>query len=222
MRLRAEDWLRKSAVDAPSSIESIAQYGLMDTDAHRPCLQKHSLSAPLDPFVTALVGGLLFHRGPSAVFRRVWAIVVDAFDGIFITRTPAHVSDKCLKSNQPSIAHQDSSSAIVLKGLLAFIRASLPSAGPYSVFGPFSHSVFRSAQAPFNYQALATLARASFCKVPRRGQLFAAAITSASPNNVLPYRVSDTINRSQFSETFTRSKRFHISMLSLTFGGVKA
>lgn len=126
----------------PSAFDSERQRGRCDADALRPSLEHHRLTIKRDEPGAGPVAGLLSGRGPSAVFWRVVAIVVDPIKrkaaGLF-----AHVRQEVRKAigPAPAFAYLDASSAVAVKKPVRRIAATVVHGGPDSVCRCFGHAV---------------------------------------------------------------------------------
>lgn len=90
-----------------------------------------SLVPPSRPSVVGLFG----IRRPLAVVRRVWAVVVDAFEAVVRPRPRTHVSKECCKAVLPPIAYSNPAPSISLKGAVLGVIAALFHSHPCVVFG---------------------------------------------------------------------------------------
>lgn len=73
--------------------------------------------------------GLLLRSCPSAILGRVWAIVVDAVKGCTFGSS-AHVGKERFKASLPTVAHGYSTGTILMKSVIAWIKATLFSRTP--------------------------------------------------------------------------------------------
>jgi hypothetical protein len=80
--------------------------------------------------VRSLVPGLLCASSPTAVLRRVWAVVVDAIKRVLRRGPPAHVSQKRLVRPSPSLAYRYAAAAVVRPAWQASVGAPGLHAGP--------------------------------------------------------------------------------------------
>ena len=80
---------------------------LIDPFAGRLCLAVHS-----HEHGSSIVVRLFLSRDPSAVLRRVWAVVVDAVQGV-IRRACAHVAQESDEVGAPPLAHANPAAPVV-------------------------------------------------------------------------------------------------------------
>lgn len=81
---------------------------------------------------------LLLASGPSAIVRRIRAIVVDSVDGQS-GRTQTHVGEKIRKGVYPPFANKYSATAVVIVILVIWVQTTSLHARPNLVFGGFIH-----------------------------------------------------------------------------------
>lgn len=80
------------------------------------------------------VSRLLSKCGPTAIVRRVWAIVVDAVNGVLRRRLRSHVGQESLEGVAPTVTDSDATPAIVLKSRRVRIQATSFHGFPCSMF----------------------------------------------------------------------------------------
>ncbi len=137
-----------------------------------------------DGAIAACVAHLLSLCGPSAIFGRIRAIVVDTFDGMLSAWTRSHVGHKRHEVIGPTGAHGDTPAAIVPIRLIRWPETAGFRGGPNLVFQPVlaaAIAVRSSIQwACFIVQASATL-RAAQSQRLRGDGLARPAVTDAIP-----------------------------------------
>ena len=97
----------------------------------------------------APVVGLFLSRGPSAVPRRIRAVIVDAVNG-HASRRLTHVLQERLKG-QPPITNPNATAAVSVKGGISLIQAPPLESAPYVVGASVSHAVRRVCPASDNF-----------------------------------------------------------------------
>lgn len=75
---------------------------------------------------------LIFSRCPSAIFRRIWAVIIYAINSKTF-RSFSHVLNKCGKTVFPSFANKNTSSAIIKKTWAISVIASSAHTFPDSI-----------------------------------------------------------------------------------------
>lgn len=125
----------------PSAHDSISQNVVTDTMAfgHIHHAERFSLVGKL--MIASAIVRLLIRGGPSAIFRIIISIVVDAVKGVTSSWLVPHVLHKALKSGHsilsryPSAANGYSPSSIISKLRNVFIATSGKHRGPLPVCG---------------------------------------------------------------------------------------
>ncbi len=97
--------------------------------------------AHADSFLSALIIVLFDVGRPSAIFGRVWSVIVNAVDTIAFGRARTHIGIKVLKRVQPSVTNGDAASAPIGVIFPIDIKASFLDALPRVVFSSVSSSV---------------------------------------------------------------------------------
>ena len=138
-----ERWGAKRALHRPSIVESMPKADTTYSSALGPFCQAKSFFAVGQPTITSRISLLFAACRPAAIFWRVWAIVVDAFD-CFSWRWFAHVRQEILESS-PTCAYEYSSTAVACPTFVASIRAtgqhSLPATIRFRWFSVFPMAV---------------------------------------------------------------------------------
>lgn len=127
------DRLRQRSTYGPAlSSEPLLNHMRADTYSSAPSCERIRLSIVGDWRSASMVGGLNRLRGPAAIFRRVWAVVVLAFQG-FSLWAFSHVSQEGFERVLPPLAYCDSPTSIplVIRGLR--LEATTPHRSPRSV-----------------------------------------------------------------------------------------
>lgn len=146
--------------------------------AHYP-----ALALVLHPSVIAFVDGLLGACCPSAIIRRVVAVIVDSVDRVVWRRLTAHISQKRREAISPLFAHRNASSTIAR----VFPVASGFNATPAVVLGGVMPLTCASAAVRLRRDASAFLLKAStaLCvsgvQIRAKYNLGVAAVASALP-----------------------------------------
>jgi hypothetical protein len=78
-----------------------------------------------DKVTTPLARDLLLDGSPSAIFRGIWAIVINTINRVAFTRASSYISKKCLKGFSPTVTHEDTAPAPVFVAWAVWIVAAL-------------------------------------------------------------------------------------------------
>lgn len=176
--------LGKSLLWRHPTLYASLQYFLRDTKLSRPFRERHSSVLVGDKMVIPFVVSLFESDSPSAIFGRVWAIVVNAINGMLWRWARPHVSVKVLERVDPASAHCNTARAIVRIIRRFGICASALDMPPTSVLGRVSHAVRRSRFGCGLWtKATATLGAARL-QIVAKGNLLISAIANAAPRHV--------------------------------------
>lgn len=139
--------------------------------------------------------------GPTAIFRTIRPIIIDAFNCEIIRRSWPHVCIEIFKRIEPPVTNRDSSTSVSVPVRFGFVRASLLHALPQIPFARNTsltgHAVSRLALPnSFNGKAPTTDAIAIAKRCPINGA-FGSAIASAKPfarfRNIFQYGPSSKL-----------------------------
>lgn len=150
-----------------------------------PVRKRLCFAVPLNSYGVAFVVALLFHGGPSAIFRRVSGIIVFAINRMLGRWARAHVSVE-IHEQQPSVAYGNTATLVVFEVFRLRILATVDQPGPYVVFRTSSHAMRRLCRTVPQGKLLPSDAAAGLRFTARyvcgpRG-LFPAAIACAHPH----------------------------------------
>ncbi len=133
----------------------------------------------------ALIAVLFALGCPSAIFRRVRSIVVDAVQGHILRWTGTHIGKKGCKVIDPTVADSDTSATPIGVSFMLLVEASGFHVPPDSVFGGLCHAVGRTAlTCAFFAQATATLGFTAL-KAARKDDGGVTAIAETLPVSML-------------------------------------
>jgi hypothetical protein len=119
----------------PSLLESVADGFGVNAGRISPLCKRHGLAKCRDLAVISAIVVLFLLCCPSAVFRAIVSIVVNAIDAMRFRWPGAHVGIKRIKRFAPLFANLDATAAVVVPVLIGLLLAPVPHAAPY---GPFS------------------------------------------------------------------------------------
>lgn len=147
-------------------------------------MDKSSLHLRRPPIV-----GLLFRCGPSAILRRVVAVVVDSIQRS-VGWTRAHVAIEGFERSAPAGANRDSSASVGLELMKVRVLAALDHAFPTVILAALPHPMCTMGPAiPFGSVAAARHGGAASQKRPQDGFFF-SAIAAANPFSRIGLRKS--------------------------------
>lgn len=143
-----------------------------------------SLSHVRLEFITdARVRKLLFAGCPSAVFRRVITVNINAIQRMFFGRFRAHIAKKCLKAFSPAATNLNAARTVVSIRDMLFVLASRDHSAPRVIFAGRGDALGKSSRSAVGSDGVSTSAAASRriarSKVGNGYDLFDAAITYA-------------------------------------------
>lgn len=87
------------------------------------------MSIKFNPTVASLIICLFFPRCPTAVFGRVWTVIVNAVEGVFWRRALPHIGYKVLKF-LPTLTDPNSATAIIFKRFHFWIATTITHCPP--------------------------------------------------------------------------------------------
>lgn len=162
--------------------------------------------------------------GPSAVVRRIRAVVVDAVKRMAAGRAASHVGQKRLKRVTPPIAYANTATAIALVVAVAGIGASRFHALPNLVLGcrlalrALAVCFVRPALAMFTTQTAAPHRFAS-AQIPGPDRDLSAAVAATQPKTChapIAANVRNSLNRNQSAEPLIGQITKALHVMSLT------
>ena len=128
------------AVERPTASQPLMQDERLNAGDPGCFGYSHFVVQPRHIAVAARVAVLFLSASPLTVIRRIGAVIVDAFDGMSMW-TLAHVCVKRLKRFAPSIADNDSASAVVGIGFRGLVVASPFNFTPRTIFAGVRRSM---------------------------------------------------------------------------------
>lgn len=115
----------------------VAQTGIqvevVQVERPSPLSDVHGSSIKGDMPVVSLVIGLLSITRPSAVIRRIWAVVVDALNGKAVWAWP-HISQEVFKRLLPAVTNRNTASSVSGIGRRFWVSATFDHAAPTLIF----------------------------------------------------------------------------------------
>lgn len=177
-----------------------------------------SLAAPRTRRASILV--LLQARRPSAILRRVRAVVVDAINGQIGGWARPHVAIERLEAGGPRVADRYTSPAVALEVLALRVKATVLNASPNPVFRGVAHAVLAMVNASafsrhLYAQAAATLRVSCSQCAQLYGDFLAAVAATTPPRRAWLVRTRDALTRNEATESLTAQiKPLHIGILA--------
>jgi hypothetical protein len=173
--------LRQCSLDTPSALKPYLHHVVTESCFSSPFSQDQRSAVESNPVAPATVPALLRVQRPSAVPRRVRAIVVHPFDGMLRTWPPPHVRNKVLKRVPPPLANRDPATPIVGETLVVRIGASVAHRVPDAVFWRVRQPVCQVPRCRcFRHQAAARL-RIAARQVAGNHSYLVSTIAAAKP-----------------------------------------
>lgn len=117
------------------------KYLLRQACLSEPLPKRAPLAVELDVPTAPVVVVLVNRQCPSAILRRVLAVVVDTFHGVQGTRLRSHVSEERREVVQPLVTHRDATRPVVSVGPSASVVAPRLGSSPCSVLSALAHTV---------------------------------------------------------------------------------
>lgn len=135
-------WRGKRFLNAPTANEPVANYGVTQPCEISPRSYAHCFSIKREQMIPSRVPHLLFLRSPIAVLLRIAFVVISALKRVS-GRSRPHIRVKRCEPVRPHpfIANADTSRAVVVKLVGAFISASLYHCVPQAVSVDVGHAV---------------------------------------------------------------------------------
>ena len=109
-----------------------------------PFLNGFGFSVDMHEGIGSLIVGLLLYGSPSAVVRRVVAIIVNPVYRVLSGWAWSHIREKCGKVVFPLITNLDISGEIIFTSGVVRVIASPPNIKPRKIFRRISQAVFRA------------------------------------------------------------------------------
>lgn len=107
--------------------------GHMDTELSAGFGQDHPLSFKLNPYVIRSISHLLFSGSPSAILRRIRAVIVDSVNAVFRRWTATHIGQEVVERIKPALAESDATD--VATGIVALgIKTTGLEVAPSAIF----------------------------------------------------------------------------------------
>lgn len=196
LRDSLSDWpppqrCRERALNSPAFSEAVVQDlpGLKAVDL-RPLKQRPRLAIERERADVSPVPVLFEARGPHAILRTVWAVIVFALNGVVTRRSRSHVGVEGLKRGAPAIADDDSAGTVVREGLVGRAVATAFDLQPRGVFARVLKSM-RAAQGGANVLSkTAAAAGGASAETPTDGHNRAPAGAYALPRGLFAFCAS--------------------------------
>lgn len=128
-------WLCYGIGHAPTGFNSVGNGFRIYPRQFGPLGKGQAQSKMLNMATTSAVSALRFLCGPLTVFWRVWAIVINSFNGVFCGWSWPHVCKKVFKRVSPLFTHNNSASAVVFPSGIFGVAAPSFHAAPNVPFG---------------------------------------------------------------------------------------
>lgn len=197
----------QDSLNRPAVMQSAGDDTFAPSESIRPLLHIHGFTVECQQSVVAPVVGLLFGGCPSAVIRRVVAVVVDAIKPS-ARRRITHVGIESCERFAPSVADADATRTVANEGRVFFAVAAAQHAAPCAVFAWFCS--FAQVVASRSSRSLALRAcqaaaglRSSALQVVRRSYLFTAAVARTFPQRLSSFRCFGITRNNQLSKPRT-------------------
>jgi len=126
------------AFDRPAEREPVQDGFGFEAFYFVPIGSDETLTVKFQQNISTVISCLLMVSCPPAVASSIWAIVINAINGV-CRRTIAHISEKCLKTLAPFVRHHDPARPIIFKAWHARVVAA--------IFDVFPHAMFSCARA---------------------------------------------------------------------------
>ena len=138
---------------------------------------------------------LLLLSFPSAVFWRIWSVIIDSSDRMYVGWPWSHIREKILKTVSPSIAYRDASSSVMLVNRVIRVETTHLHVSPSLIFWRSGHAVLRLSPVLFKRfcRSLSLQAPATEYKFSKMGcwhKRVLSAVTQA-----IPHRVTSAMDR---------------------------
>ena len=133
--------LCEGSLDSPAFTEPVVNPSPVNPDDASPFLRGTRQAVMGDAANIALVSVLVHALKPAAVFRRVGAVVIDAFYRVTTRRPRPHVGKERLERFAPSFAHVDAARAVVLVVVIGWCVAAGLHMAPRPILAAFCEPV---------------------------------------------------------------------------------
>jgi hypothetical protein len=135
----------KGIFNRPSAYKSVLDSAIVQLQARTPASESRRVTTISDQMIISPIVCLFTNQSPFTILRRVALTVICAFERVIRRRSFAHISNKVLKL-QPSVTNRDTTSAITVKVLIAWVPAAVFHCEPYFIFWrlPFAVSIANS------------------------------------------------------------------------------
>ena len=124
----------------PLFLETLSNSAPINAGSTAPVSHAHRFTLMSYKHARAFVVQLLTPTSPSAIFGRVWPVVVDSIQR-FTAWPRTHIGIERFKRFAPTVTHLDSASAIPLVSAMTWIVAAAFRAAPNLIFSALGHSV---------------------------------------------------------------------------------
>lgn len=114
----------KGFINRPPESKSSRNAGYRKTRNFSPFRQAPSFSAKRNQMIVPPVSGLFRLSSPSAIFRTVWAVVINTVNRVFFGRTLSHVFQKMSKIFPPFTNGYASRSVFVIGGMVGVLATT--------------------------------------------------------------------------------------------------
>lgn len=152
------DGRRQGLACRPSARQSAIDLIPRQASSDSPLWDRQRLALPRQDASrssTSTTSDLFVWRGPSTVLRRIRAIVVDTINRVTCRRFRSHIREEVSEGRTPPFTDDNTSAAISVKSLVAWVFATLDHVHPRVVFRCVRSSVF-----VIHNQIIADMARA--------------------------------------------------------------
>lgn len=176
---------RQSPFNWPSAFYSHVESKRFHMKFFSPVFQTQGLAPIGEPGCAPRISALFCRGGPTAILRRVGAVVVDAVERMFGVWAFTHIFEEIRKRAEPTVTDDDSAAPVVLILLERFRVAARFHRFPGAIFGGLSGSSALSMRN--SMLALApTILRFAVAEVRQADNSFCAADTSAEGSSYRP------------------------------------
>jgi hypothetical protein len=178
---------RQSTFDGPAATYSAYNCTLIESEFANPLGHCLSSSVECHPSVVSFIVVLLLQCNPSAIFRRIRTIIVNAIQFGLRKGPISHICIKCRERIAPSFANVNASSAIIAVGMCVWIVAPLFHRMPYVIDGAVGKSMFFTVVAtvdPIISLETSTTSRITSTQVPLIHYNWYATFANAVPASV--------------------------------------
>ena len=156
----------------------------------------------------APVLGLLFHGCPAAIFGRIRAIIISAFNRVGIGRLLPHISEE-IRERFPPFTDRNATAAIVGVRHMTGVCASLKHGLPGAELGCPSMSVSSSMRGDSLDLKTPAGQMLAACQIAGLGAGPSAALADAQPNAFLSAPLAEAYNAQAAKRLANKVERFH-------------